>query len=80
MAGYFQGTFPYGEVGRFQSVQEAVAEGWSRNQIWSVAICGDTWSYGPAHHTMGIDHYIATAEQHDGDTYYEDDGSEDEDE
>ena len=33
MAGYFQGEFPYGELGRFQSVQEAVAAGYERNQI-----------------------------------------------
>lgn len=72
MAGYFKGDFPYKEVARFPSIQEASAAGYPRNQIWSVSVCDNTWSYGPAHHTIGIDHYIATAEQHDGNTYYED--------
>lgn len=81
MAGYFAGDFPFETVGGYACVQDAVAAGYDRNQIWSVAFCGTITSYGPAHHTTGIDHYVVTNERHDGDTYYEesDDGDEDDD-
>lgn len=71
MAGFFEQEFPYIIVGDYGTAKEAEAAGWSINQIWSVAHCGTVTSYGPAHHTLGIEKYVVTNERHDGDTYYE---------
>jgi len=73
--------FPYRQFGRggdisefgerYGSFQEANADGWSDRQIWSI-VSGDegVWTYGPPHHFVNIVGFIATKEEHDGETYY----------
>ena len=77
MPGYFAGEFHYELQGGYPTVQDATADGWDRDQIWSVAYCGTVTSYGPPHHTVGIDYYAVTLERHDGDTYFEEDMEDD---
>lgn len=80
MAGYYAMDFPYESKNGYPTAAEAIADGWAPDQIWSVAYCGTTTTYGPPHHTLGIDHYLVTEERHDGDTYYEEDDGEPESE
>lgn len=80
MPGYYAVEFPYELQNGYASVQEALDAGWDRDQIWSIAYCGTVTTYGPAHHTVGIEYYGVTIERHDGDTYFEDDMDADENE
>jgi hypothetical protein len=73
-----QSDFPYEEIrdsngDYFRSWKEAKETGHDDDQIWSVVEhddgCGVT--YGPPHHWINILGFIATAERHDGETYYE---------
>ena len=49
--------------------------GFVESQMWSVTDADDDdgseyLCYGPVHHYVNLIGYIATAEHHDGDTYY----------
>jgi len=49
--------------------------GFVESQMWSVTDADDDdgseyLCYGPVHHYVNLIGYIATAERHDGDTYY----------
>ena len=69
--------FPYEEIknsegNMFFSWRDASIAGYPDNQIWSVVEDdNDTITYGPPHHYVNVLGYIATAETHDGQTYYE---------
>lgn len=78
---YHYCDFPFEEIRRaddnyFNTVAEAMAEGFAENQVWSV--CHDdededgvqTDTYGPAHHYVNRLGYVATKDFHDGNTYY----------
>lgn len=67
--------FPFEEIRRpngdyFSSWQDAKNHGFDDDQIWSVTVAEDTWTYGPPHHFVNHVGHIATLERHDGDTYY----------
>lgn len=71
--------FPFEEIkdaegNMFFNWGAASIAGYPDNQIWSV-IEGenDTIVYGPPHHYVNNLGYIATAEAHDGETYYHED-------
>lgn len=78
MSTVIQGDFPFEEIRKpdgnmFDTVQDALAAGYLENQIWSIATGdeGDVWVYGPSYHFINVLGYIATAQPHDGNTYYE---------
>lgn len=66
--------FPFETIGQYGTLQEAMAAGWDRDQIWSFAIHEDTFVYGPPHHYVNVMGYYTTHERHDGETYYEEPG------
>jgi len=68
--------FPFEEIRRpdgnyFTSWEDARIDGHDDDQIWSVTETDGTYCYGPPHHYVNHIGHIATAERHDGDTYYE---------
>jgi hypothetical protein len=68
--------FPFEEIRRadgnyFDSWQQAAEEGFPDNQIWSVTSGENSICYGPPHHYVNHIGHIATAEKHNGNTYYE---------
>ena len=73
--------FPFEELKRsdgnpFTTIEEMEQAGFQSSQMWSVVEAsgedGSEWLiYGPPHHVVNRIHYVATAEHHDGDTYYE---------
>jgi hypothetical protein len=70
---YHVTEFPFEELGRFDALQDALDDGFAESQVWSV-VEGDednVFVIGPAHHYVNRLHLIATAEHHDGETYYE---------
>jgi hypothetical protein len=84
MADHFA-DFPFDEIrdksgDYFSSPQAAMAAGFDADQIWSVIECDGTWSYGPVGHVVNLIGYVATAERHDGETYYHEEPEDDEDE
>ena len=72
--------FPYAELrtptGDFYDCMEDMHHaGFEESQMWSVTEGEDedgetTWCYGPVHHYINLLGFIATAEHHDGVTYY----------
>lgn len=77
---YIEGDFPYEEIrdhngDYFRSPDHAMTvTGLSENHIWSVTEGDEDVSvflYGPSHHYINLIGYIATKEEHDGNTYYE---------
>jgi hypothetical protein len=76
-----QGDFPYEEIRQpngdyFPDWQAAKNAGFNDNQIWSVTDAegddGSEWIItGPPHHYINHIGHIATKEQHDDNTYYE---------
>lgn len=80
---FITGEFPFqtidfdnGEI-YWPTASAAIAAGYSPSQVWSVACsdhdAGSTFTYGPSHHTINVIGFVVTEEQHDGDTYYEED-------
>ena len=79
MAEYEQ-EFPFQELKTptgdyYDNRIEMERAGFVESQMWSVtdADSGDGSEYlcyGPVHHYVNLIGYIATAEHHDGDTYY----------
>lgn len=70
--------FPFDEIKNkdgdyFHTPQEAMNDGHSVSQVWSVTEDGeeDTLTYGPHMHYVNKIGYIATKEHHDFHTYYE---------
>ena len=79
---YIVDDFPYEEIRKpdgdlFNTIKEMQEAGFVESQMWSV-VEGEAdnntsiWVYGPSHHYVNRLGYIATAEHHDNDTYYED--------
>lgn len=72
--------FPFNELRMptgdyYDNSTQMMHAGFERSQMWSVVEAdGDDGaeylSYGPVHHYVNLLGYIATAEHHDGDTYY----------
>ena len=64
--------FPYVEIKRFDTLHDAMEEGFKLNQIWSICECSETgdWIYGPARHFVNRILVTTTKETHDHDTYY----------
>lgn len=67
--------FPYEEIRRpdgdyFYSWKEAHDAGYMRSQIWSVVESDGHYTYGPPHHFVNALGYVATTEEHNGETYY----------
>jgi hypothetical protein len=71
---YHFADFPFDELDRFDTTDEAIAAGYTTGHIWSV-VEGDEYAagvtYGPPHHYINRLYVIVTAEAHDHDTYYE---------
>lgn len=72
---WINAEFPFEEIRRedgnyFNSWPEAKAAGYRDDQIWSICENDGVWSYGPPHHYVNHIGHIATAESHDGKTYY----------
>lgn len=63
--------FPFDVIATFNTIQEGYAKGFSDAQIWAVIESEGTFAYVPPHHYVNRLHFAATAEHHDGDTYYE---------
>lgn len=60
----------------YQTIEQMERAGFEPNQMWSVVEAdsndGSQWYiYGPRGHIVNRMHYVATAEYHDGETYYE---------
>ena len=60
----------------YDNKQQMEAAGFAETQMWSVtegsSDDGSEWfCYGPVDHYVNLIGYVATAEHHDGDTYYE---------
>mgnify|MGYP001351044403 CR=1 FL=1 len=69
-------VFPFEEIARFDTLQEARDAGVEDKHLWSVIEGEDDgpsrcWLYGPPHHYVNRIHFVQTAEAHDGKTYYE---------
>ena len=79
MAEYEQ-EFPFTELKTptgdyYDNRIEMERAGFVESQMWSVTDADDDdgseyLCYGPVHHYVNLLGYIATAEHHDGDTYY----------
>lgn len=74
--------FPFTEIRQpsgdyFDNVQQALDAGYALTQIWSVVESDGAYSYGPVGHVVNLLGYIATAEHHDGETYYHEEPDED---
>jgi len=71
------GDFPFEEIRKDSgdyfdtAVQARSMTGYGVNHIWSVVQSDDCYCYGPSHHVVNVIGFIATAETHNGDTYYE---------
>ena len=68
--------FPFEEIRQesgdlFASIEECKLAGFKENQIWSIISDDDFWVYGPSQHYVNLLGYVCTNEEHDGDTYYE---------
>jgi hypothetical protein len=80
MTKIIKGDFPFDEIRKesgdfFSNIKEMEDLGFTENQMWSV-VCtdfydGSTYSYGPRDHWINLLGYVATKEEHDGATYYE---------
>ena len=80
MAIYKQ-EFPFNELKTptgdyYDNRIEMERAGFQESQMWSVTAYiredgSEYLIYGPVHHYINMLGYIATAEHHDGDTYYE---------
>lgn len=65
--------FPFNEIGRFDTLKQALDSGYAESQIWSV-VSGDddnVFVYGPAFHYVNRLHFVVTTEHHNGNTYFE---------
>ena len=62
--------FPFDQIAIYSSWKEASEAGYPDDQIWSVCVHEDTWSYGPPHHYVNFMHVVVTNEKHDNETYY----------
>jgi len=73
--------FPFQELrmptgGYYDNRTQMERAGFIQAQMWSVVVEADAddgseyLCYGPVHHYVNVLGYIATAEKHDGDTYY----------
>ena len=67
--------FPYEEIERYELASE-IPENVDRSRLWSVAVCDTecdcfTFLYGPSHHYVNVGYWALTNEQHNGETYYE---------
>ena len=76
MSKHYETDFPFEEIrdehgDYFRSIDQAMAAGFHPSQIWSVTECDNWYTYGPPGHIVNLIGYVATNEQHDGDTYYE---------
>ena len=65
---------PTGDV--YDNQAQMQLAGFDETQMWSIVeATGDDDSewliYGPVHHYVNLVGYVATAEHHDGETYYE---------
>jgi hypothetical protein len=77
----FKEEFPFNELRMpdgdyYQTIEQMERAGFEPNQMWSVVEAesddGSEWYiYGPRHHRVNRMYYVATAEYHDGETYYE---------
>lgn len=70
------GDFPFTEIrandgNYFVSWEAAQNAGYRDDHIWSITETDGTFCYGPPHHYINLIGHIATAERHDGNTYYE---------
>lgn len=71
-----EANFPFEQIMRedgnmFDTWQQAREAGYPDNRIWSVIEEDGVTIYGPPHHFINRLGYIATVEEHDRDTYYE---------
>ncbi len=76
-----QGDFPFNELKKhtgdyYDNRMEMEHAGFEEKQMWSVTHGegddgSESYCYGPVHHYVNLIGYIATAEYHDGNTYYE---------
>lgn len=76
--------FPFEEIRTpsgdyFASQHQVRMAGYPDNQIWSVVVEEGIWVFGPSHHWVNVVGYIATAETHDGETYYSEPNDDDDD-
>ena len=62
--------FPYEEIDRFETLEEARAAGYDDDQIWSVIegdYCPDwligIFTYGPCHHYANLMYYVCTKQR-----------------
>lgn len=67
--------FPFEEIRQpdgnyFLSWAQAKAAGYDDDQIWSITISDDAFTFGPPHHYINHIGHVATLERHDNDTYY----------
>lgn len=67
--------FPFNELRTptgdyYSSRLEMELAGFEDSQMWSVVESDGQYSFGPPHHWVNLIGYVATAEHHDGDTYY----------
>jgi hypothetical protein len=68
--------FPFEEIRQedgnyFDSEKAAQRAGFTNDHIWSIVEEDGVLIYGPSYHYVNRIGYIATAEAHDGMTYYE---------
>jgi len=78
---HFKKEFPFNELKMpdgdyYQTIEQMERAGFEPNQMWSVVEAasddGSEWYvYGPRGHIVNRMYYVATAEYHDGETYYE---------
>jgi hypothetical protein len=73
---YHDTEFPFEEIRKpsgdlFRTQLEAQNAGHNENHIWSIIENDGTWTYGPPYHVVNVIGFVATAEAHDGMTYYE---------
>ena len=80
MTTIIQNDFPFEEIKKesgdyFNSIKEMEDLGFTENQMWSVVYDdtdnGCVYTFGPRDHWINLIGYVATKEEHDGDTYYE---------
>lgn len=76
----YNAEFPFTELKTptgdyYDNCSQMELAGFKESQMWSIVEAeGDDGSlylvYGPVHHYVNLRGYVATAEHHDGDTYY----------
>lgn len=81
MSKVIKGEFPFNELvkhtgDKYDFPDEMAAAGFEQTQMWSVAEhVGEDGAeylmYGPSNHFVNVIYYVATAEHHDDNTYYE---------